>query len=33
MDAQLYADKLKEYVLKGRIQSEASDVDCYIERG
>ncbi|KAL3235281.1 Large ribosomal subunit protein mL41 [Nakaseomyces bracarensis] len=33
MDTKLYMDKLKEYVVKGRIQSEASDVDCYVERG
>lgn len=33
LDAKLYLDKLRQYVKHGQVQSEASDVKCYVERG
>ncbi|CEP64723.1 mitochondrial 54S ribosomal protein mL41 LALA0_S13e01574g [Lachancea lanzarotensis] len=33
LDAQLYFQKLRNYVNEGKVQSEASDVKCYVERG
>lgn len=33
LDANLYFQKLKQYVKNGKLASEASDVNCYIERG
>lgn len=32
-DVDLYFEKLDEYVKHGKVQSEASDVNCYVERG
>lgn len=32
-DTKLYFDKLMKYIKEGRVQSEASDVECHIERG
>ncbi|SCW02541.1 LAFE_0F08702g1_1 [Lachancea fermentati] len=33
LDSKLYFDKLRNYVKHGKVQSEASDVNCYLERG
>ncbi|SCU86945.1 LADA_0E01134g1_1 [Lachancea dasiensis] len=33
LDTQLYFRKLRDYVKYGKVQSEASDVQCYVERG
>lgn len=32
-DTKLYIQKLKEYIMNGKVQSEASDVNCHVERG
>ncbi|CAB4254562.1 similar to Saccharomyces cerevisiae YBR282W MRPL27 Mitochondrial ribosomal protein of the large subunit [Maudiozyma barnettii] len=32
-DTKLYIQKLKDFIMNGRVQSEASDVNCYVERG
>lgn len=33
LDTKLYFEKLDRYVKEGKIQSDASDVECYVERG
>ncbi|CDH12524.1 probable 54S ribosomal protein L27,mitochondrial [Zygosaccharomyces bailii ISA1307] len=33
LDPQLYFMKLREYIKNGRVPSEASDIDCHVERG
>lgn len=33
LDSKLYFTKLREYIQNGRLQSDASDLTCYTERG
>ena len=33
LDSQLYFTKLKEYIKNGKVQTEGTDVKCYVERG
>lgn len=33
LDSKLYFTKLKDYVRHGKIQSKATDIECYVERG
>lgn len=33
LDAKLYFNKIREYVKNGKLQSEGSDVNCYVEKG
>ncbi|CAL9731728.1 large ribosomal subunit protein mL41 [Monosporozyma unispora] len=33
LDSKLYFSKLKQYIQQGNVQSEASDIACYAERG
>ncbi|EDO15432.1 hypothetical protein Kpol_1027p6 [Vanderwaltozyma polyspora DSM 70294] len=32
-DTKLYFAKLKDYIKNGQVQSKASDISCYVERG
>ncbi|KAG0669390.1 60S ribosomal protein L27, mitochondrial [Maudiozyma exigua] len=32
-DTKLYMEKLEDYIKNGKVQSEASDINCYVERG
>lgn len=33
LDTKLYFEKLMQYIRNGKVQSEGSDVKCYVERG